>query len=394
MRYIDNYTNKMLQLSREEKLYIQFIGEREYLYSGWEINQITSHLNNLYYKNEILNTVKSYLREGTRPKNIIIMNDSIKLNNSYSKYNGGYLNLNNEEHLQNFYHLGSPVEYMYNEKIKKMFVLFELTRSLYSNNTESKLKFKKQKVFLKILIEQRDDIPNGKILSNIISDMLRDANSHGLQEDVDISIQIERKVKSLKKFFESWDQIPENKNELNRGIDSKDFKYCFKRLGKPIVCIYDEETHSVKLLCIDMIAMQYFKEDNSRFLETKEIKQNSPLVITVGIAITFLPSLLKLGESVLKFTKTKKEYAKEELSLEQETKMLMKDISDTEELIKRNEEIISSHTEILNQEIFQADSQPDKEIDATIEKIDAMNTEMTLKFKDILQSKDIKVKGV
>lgn len=391
MKYIDNYTNELLRLSRNEKLYIQFIGEREYLYSGWEINQITSHLNNFYYKNEIINTIKSYLREGMQPNNIIIMNDSIKLNNSYFKYDGGYLNLNDIEHLENFYHLGSPVAFMNNEGIKKIFILFELVRSLYSNKKETTLSFKNQKIFLKSLIEQRSNISNGKILSDIIYNMLKDANKHEIQGNVDISVQIEQKVNSLKKFFKSWDQITEN--ESIRHNDLKDFKYYFKRLGKPIVCIYDEETHSIKVLCIDMIAMQYFNEDNSRLLETKEIKQNSPLIITVGIALTFLPSLLKLGESVLKFTSTRKKYDEEELLLDQEADIVKKELSKTEELILRNKSLIASNAKILKQDTFLAASKDD-EINVAMQKIDALNNEMTLKFHDILESKDVKVRGV
>lgn len=392
MKYIDNYTNEMLQLRRDEKLYVQFMGEREYLYSGWEINQITSQLNNLYYKNEIVNTIKSYLKEGAQANSIIIMNDSIKLNNSYSKYEGGYLNLNDDEHLQNFYHLGSPVAFMNNEKVKRIYILFELVRSLYSNNKDSNLKFKNQKKFLKSLIENRNNFTSGELLSNFIYNMLKDVNKYEIQEDADIAMLIDRKIKSLKNFFNSWNQTFEN--DYNTRKDSKDFKYYFRRLGKPIVCIYDEDTHSIKLLCIDMIAMQYFKEDNSRLLETKEIKQNSPLIITVGIAMTFLPSLLKLGENVWRFTKTKKEYDEEELSLDQEAETTSRELSETEELILRNKNLISANPKILDQDIFLTGSTNDEKVDVSLKKVEDMNSEMISKFRDTLQSKDVKVTGI
>lgn len=67
---MDKYTEVIKTKTREDKLELTLVGNREYLYSGWEINQVMNRINNGYYKSELINTIKSKLNLGIDPKNI------------------------------------------------------------------------------------------------------------------------------------------------------------------------------------------------------------------------------------------------------------------------------------------------------------------------------------
>lgn len=389
----DKYTQLMLQRDRKDKIEIKFIGEREYLYSGWEINQITSHLNNLYYKNEIINTMKSSLNMGVKPENIIIMNESIKLNIAYKKYEEGILNLNEESDLLNFYFLGSPISYYSNSMVYKMHVLFEMVRDLYKSTNQTKVNSISRKYLLNLLINKQEVIPNGEALKNLIKTMLIDINKENLEKDSSILSDIQKKVDRLEKHYQLWNDVNKKDKYGNGNIDIKEtkevltsFEYIFKRYEKPIVCIYDDESNSIEILCIDMIAMKHFKENNARLLETKEIKQNSPLMICVGIAIGFLPTLLKFGESVNNAHKTRKIYIEEEKGQQEEAERVQKEKEESEALLKNNEEILNS---INNATSF--DSIKDKR--ETIVAIEDLGDEIRVNFESLLEKKKISING-
>lgn len=392
----DKYTQLMLQRDRKDKLEIKFIGEREYLYSGWEINQITSHLNNLYYKNEIINTIKSSLNIGIKPENIIIMNESIKLNTAYTKYEEGTLNLNEESDLLNFYFLGSPISFYPNSKVYKMHILFEMVRDLYSSTNQTKVNSVSRRYLLNLLINKQEIIPNGEALKDLIKKLLIDFNKENLEEDSSILSDIQKKVDKLEKHYQLWDDVNKEGKEENKNVDIKgtkeistNFEYTFKRYEKPIVCIYNEDSNSIDILCIDMIAMKYFKEKNARLLETKEIKQNSPLMISIGIAIGFLPTLLKLGESVNSARKSKKKYIEEEKNLQEEADRVKKEREESEEIVKKNEEILNSLNDATS-----IDSIEDKmDVIVAIEAVDNLGDEIRGNFGNLLEKKEISING-
>lgn len=52
----DNYTDYVNSQFSKKQITIQGNKDHEYLYSGWEINRITDNINNIYYKNEIINS--------------------------------------------------------------------------------------------------------------------------------------------------------------------------------------------------------------------------------------------------------------------------------------------------------------------------------------------------
>lgn len=117
------------------KINVRFESHRDYLYSGWEINQISNSLNNVYYKNELINTLKALLLNGTSPKDIYILNSSVKIGQEYNFIKSGRLDLSRSQGVINLYYMGSPIPLIPNGDILKLHYTFEIFRVFIKNVT-------------------------------------------------------------------------------------------------------------------------------------------------------------------------------------------------------------------------------------------------------------------
>jgi tetrahydromethanopterin S-methyltransferase subunit F len=389
----DKYTELILKKERKDKIEISFVGEREYLYSGWEINQITSHINNVYYKNELINTLKSRLNSGVNPSHIIIMDESIKLNNTYEKYKNGVLNLSDEIDLIEYYYLGSPIPLEPNTQIYKMNILFDLARGLYSSTVNTKVTPISRKFLVHTLMQTQKNIETSEKLKKLLYKMLVTTNQETIMKDKTINNSIQKIIEKQKKHYRLWDEVNAHESDINTFAEKEDlikkFHYTFKRFEKPILCIYNEKDNAIELLCVDMIVRSYFKEKNARLLETKEIKQNSPLIITIGIAIGFLPTIIMLGESLNNARKTKKNYSEQFLQIKQEEEKIIQEKKDSEDRIEKNKAILASIKEV-NESISSDNSSKSNELVA-IEVVTEMEEEVTTSLEKLLIRKDIKI---
>lgn len=382
----DNYTKLIKEMKRTDKVEISFIGEREYLYSGWEINQITSHLNNYYYKHELVNTIKSYLRSGVKPQNIFVMNNSVKISNAYTKYEEGKLNLDDESDLLNFYYLGSPVAYKNNPRLQFIYSSFELTRRIVSMiDSYSSISINKSGVVFE-LIKNQNEISSEAKLRELILNLLTIKKVDSKKNELD------EIIKKLKKLYITWEEILKkyNSNDDILNEEQNDFIYIFKRYDKPIVCVYNEDNNSIEILCIDMIAMKFFDENNARLLETKEIKQNSPLIITIGIAVTFLPSIIKVAESLISSGKTKRELIKQENKLDNEIENYEKKIGELEKKIDENNRILQS---ISDDNIIQNNNDKPEIVESLID-INNLDSELQDRVISVFKEKKLVISYV
>lgn len=343
---MDAYTELVKSKSREDKFHLVIKGERQYLYSGWEINQITSRLNNSYYKRELLNTVMSMLSSGTKPENIYILNDTIKLNNSYEKIKSGFLDLKKSKDLLELFYLGSPIPLIPKKHTYKMFYIFEICRIINSKIEGSKIIPVSKEKLLYSLVRKMDTFKKSDDIKKEIRNSLIKNNQDVLKKDPKVLIKIDKKVDSPVFFYKRWDELIaddgiddliendsvdnylDNNNRISRFFNT------FKNHEKPILCEYNEKTQTIQILCIDMIVRSYFKEENPRLLETKQISQNSPLMISIGIGLGFLPSIVKLCEVFYHANSTKKEKIKEVEEINKKIKLDEEEIHEQEAVIK------------------------------------------------------------
>ncbi|MBG9692331.1 hypothetical protein ABD91_16040 [Lysinibacillus sphaericus] len=342
---MNKYSENILSKSREDKYELVIKGNREFLYSGWEINQITTHLNNSYYKNELINTIKSELLNGTNPENIWILNESIKLNNTYENIKSGLLNLNLENDIIQLYYLGSPIPLIPHKDTYKIFYIFELLRIIYTMSNSNKLTPINRKESLKKLITGRNTFNNSNDLRIAVKELLIDSNEDKLKKDSSLLQNIEKITNANLRVFRYWDELIEEDNFddiiINDAITDNitkeyiyRFKNTFKSFEKPIVCVYKPEINQIEITCIDMIARSYFNEGNARLLETKSISQNSPLLIYVGISMGFLPALMRLTEATSITRNTRRELVATIDEIDNNAEILGRQIEENDRIIQ------------------------------------------------------------
>lgn len=100
---------------------------REKELSPWEISNFVSNFNTYYYQSEVINTIAIALSNKIAPEDIIIFDESFKLNQLHSKL--FYLSTEDED-LKNLYHIGNPVSLFPSEEFYVMNLLFRYFRKL------------------------------------------------------------------------------------------------------------------------------------------------------------------------------------------------------------------------------------------------------------------------
>ncbi|PFV93062.1 hypothetical protein COL08_22990 [Priestia megaterium] len=314
---MDLYT-EIMKSNSLNKITVNLKSHRDYLYSGWEINQIGNSLNNVYYKNELINTLKALLLNGTDPEDIYILNQSVKIGKSYNFIKDGRLNLRSSRDIALLYYLGSPIPLVPNKDPLKIYNIFEIYRFLYKKCNSLGLNPPNRRYTLHELLENKSDIINAKLLKEYLKEKVYECNSTSETKEVDEKIlklfnSLDNSLKSFDSLFndiELLDTFNEKySSSIGEGLDvekykslNKYFNFFFKtfnKLDRPFVCVYKREEQQLDVLCTDLISIKNFTEDNYRFFETKNISQNSPLTIAICIGLGFAPSLFKVGEALL-----------------------------------------------------------------------------------------------
>lgn len=334
---MDLYTEKIENSDSLNKITVRFQSHRDYLYSGWEINQISNTLNNVYYKNELINTLKSLLLNGTDPKDIYILNSSVKVGYKYSLIKDGNMNLKKSRDIINLYYMGSPIPLFPSEDTLKIYYIFEIFRLLYKKCKSLGLTPPNRRNTIHNLVENRTDIINANLLKEYLNAKIYENNS--LLETKELDEKVKRVFNTLDNSLKHFDNLfsdlelldefskqyseniedglkLEEYNVLNKYFNS--FKKNFNKLDRPFICVHKKEEQQLFILCTDLISVENFTEDNYRFYETKNISQNSPLTIAICIGIGFAPSLLKIGEALLSARKTVVKAKEEDLKLKEE----------------------------------------------------------------------------
>ncbi|PGO53736.1 coiled-coil domain-containing protein [Priestia megaterium] len=416
---MDLYTEKMKSNSFK-KITVNFKSHREFLYSGWEINQIANSLNNVYYKNELINTLKSLLSNGTNPEDIYILNSSVKVGKKYNFLKNGHMSLKRSQDVTNLYYMGSPIPLIPNADILKIYYIFEIFRLLYKKCNSLGLTPPKRRYNLHNLFEYRDNITNAKSLKEYLKNEVYNCNSLLETKELDekarkLFSSLENSLKSFDNLFSDFELLNEfNKkysSDIVEGLSLEKytslnryftfFKRTFDRLERPFICVYKREEQQLYILCTDLISIKNFTEDNYRFFETKNISQNSPLTIAICIGLGFAPSLFKVGESLLSARKTilgakkdllksKKEIAEIESKIAQkneELDSLQKEIDDMKKVMAEIEsnttknEVINKAKEVLINE--GRNNSFANHIIESLEERNNKNLEQTLQEKDL-----------
>ncbi|MES9665786.1 hypothetical protein [Bacillus nitratireducens] len=306
---------------------IQLKRDENKLLSSWQISAFIECLSRSYYKNELLNTIESFIRKGGDVENIFIMDESFKLNKKFKGLNT--LNLRNKVDAKTLFHIGKPIGMFPNERIIKISFLFEIFKKMnetlgsfkiaglskdylseliyYAVNNKFTIEAIKVKVLdlVKIGINEQiqKDKKNIKMDQKKLEDVLEDSLSYPfskylkIESDfVNISIV---KVDILNNNINNMDKIP---SELLSYFNK--FKLVFDKLVRPVVGIYNPDNDIVEILCSDFIDKTSYDEQNKRFLDIRSVSRNSPLSVCAILGVGGLTLLskyitVKLDEKLL-----------------------------------------------------------------------------------------------
>lgn len=323
---IDKYTNYIKEKNNEEKLSITLKSNRDDLYSGWEINNITSTINNTYYKGELLNTIASVINTGINPQNIYVLSESFSIKQLYQNLEDGEINLSDEDGITTLYHLGNPTPLYPEKKIMLLSKVFQVYSKMYSYAKRNDIEFPKKQSFLNYmydkLIIENEDIDLQKLIQSELQILNLQSTTVEIQkkdekDKKEMENKIRRMISFLKDDFKTYNNlrqliiIPEiiDENILNNKDNFHKyftFTSTFNRLERPIVCVYDEENKKIRILCYDLIVRSQHNEENYRFLKTRSISQNSPMIINILLGVGYGTFLLNyIDRMILLYTAEK-----------------------------------------------------------------------------------------
>lgn len=294
----------------KEKIKINIKGQKKYLYSTRQITQIIDTISETHYKNEVLREIV-YSSDDTKNdiKNVIILNESAKINQKYNDIKEEDFQIDSSNLLQ-IYHKGNPYSLIIDKKIMLMNVTFKIFKELYQhyreNNNKMSIDTKE-----KLLFELYKIITCEKYSESSIDKFLKQNSSYGKKKIKSIKKQVENTVKLYDKYeiYKSLDSKQKKDDEKYSDVRriEKKFLKNFNSLSKPIIYI-EKDSNSWKMLGVRMIKEKYFSHSNPKFVDVNKVEQNSPLVIVLAVSSTFVPVLLKLSKTLCESNSKKKEY--------------------------------------------------------------------------------------
>ena len=363
---MDAYNKVVVESDYRVNLEMKRDGEK--LLSSWQISAFIENLSRSYYKNELLNTIESYINKGTDLENIFIIDESFKLNNIYK--NLGILNLRNERDAKTLYHLGKPIGMLPNEKLIKINCVFEIFRKVNEILSEYKVKgLNKEKlsglitfsispnttmIAIKEKIislanenlnqssqeevrnnEQNKKIDQKKLANSIESSTVQVMSSYQKMESDFISLAI-TKESILANDIKDINETPSN---ITGYFNT--FKSTFDNLIRPIIGIYNPNDNSVEIICRDFIDKTLYVEENKRFLDIKSISRNSPLAVCVVLGVGGLTFLSRHITVALDERLLQKQQAESAVNISEEHEIadLMSEIKQAIEERENNKEI-------------------------------------------------------
>lgn len=329
----------------KEKVKISIKGQKEYLYSTRQITQIIDTISEKHYKNEILREI-AYSKN---IKNIIILDESVKINQKYNEIVEENFEIDSSNLLQ-IYHKGVPNSLLIDENILLMNTTFKIFRELYQHHSEKDIKMSLE-TKENLLFELYEIITSENNLEKHIYEFFKRNSTYKNAKIV----SIKKKIYNTKKLYSKYKVYRSLKNEDKKKDDEykdirkieKTFLRTFLRLSKPIVFV-QFENGSWKMLGIRMIKEEYFTHSNPKFVDINKVEQNSPLQIVMSVSAPFIPILTKLTIAIYKSYSGKQR--------------LKKNIQDFEKIIEMTEEQYNN-PDLTLEEVKNMDIEINKKID-------------------------------
>ena len=355
----DNYTDYVNSQLSKKQITIQGNKDHEYLYSGWEINRITDNINNIYYKNEIINTVRNLLKTGISPKDIFIFNKSFSVEKKYYHIRTGKIKISAPS-IKQLYYLGLPFSLKPNKQTILMNLFFQGYKEVYTICNDNSVNIPKTGDTLQKLYRDSKSNKINSLIDHILF-IIKECNQLTPTTKMEsVNKKIKNKLANLDKDYKYINALDLKdsdflKNENIKKYDS--FEYFFNKLDRPVVAV--KEGNTVRIICYDFIVKSKYNSSNPRFLETNKVSQNSPLFFLLSLSVTFLPSLVLV-------IKKRKQLKTTQLQNLEESEIASEAIEEEKRLLREEiQELISTEHKIDHQLIQQDFNQFKNEEDHT-----------------------------
>ncbi len=366
--------------------------------SGWQLQEFINNINKGYSKLDLINEISKLLNEGENPENIIIINKSYEINNTYSYLKkANEIDLNKDSMVEKFYNLGRPISMYPNEFIKKIEIIFNLYEKLFSlfrSNKIPTISKRKLKTYINldfndaITLLKRDAEQIIREQENIDSDksenLKRDAN-----ELVKKSIENYKNYRNadikIKEFNElvnkEFKQLNDEEKVLFIDMEKNYYNKFFKALrdvDRPIILKYDEKNNKMSV-----VKKEYMLNDieSNNFLDYKDYSHNSPFVVTIIAGIIIIPilALLYKGIKQEKLNEEKeKELELQEEKLNNEMRSIIMQLAESEEL----NQVKQVQNNFLKNKLLDADERVKKHTITTLKQKGVMNNNIVINFAE------------
>lgn len=265
--------------------------------SPWEIGNLVDNLSSYYYKMELLNVISQAISNDVSPKNIFILDESFKLNQSYSNLDTMSIS---DTQIKNLYSIGLPISLYSNKNIFMLHMIFKTFRlcnekiyehkKKYVNRDEisihTKAYFIEQKLDTEVIehivdnaisfMKKRKPVQSSEVEKKVISnlyavkdEMLKELEQYKLDE---------LEMPTVEKMLYNFDSYKDKKELTESTVYRKYYKkflYLINKVSRPVVCIYYDETNQIQILSLGHINKN--KRKNT-FFDVKSISHNSPFL--------------------------------------------------------------------------------------------------------------------
>lgn len=376
-------TNKKIVLSLRQ------INEK--VLSPWQISNFVSNFNTYYYKSEVVHTIGIALTEGINPENIIIFDESFKIDRQYSKLS--YLSTIDKD-LKNLYYLGKPISLFPKTEILVMNLLFKYFRKvnefLYQTMDAKPLNSDLLNLYYKTFID--------KSFYSMLELMKKDVKNTLKKAKIEKSETLKfeelwkeylESYKTIEKDLPTIDKIKEHlkNNELDK-INFKDalfikyFKGFYKyisRTQRPVIGVYNDN-HIITILCRAHINKE---EANVVTMSLKSITHNSPIagVFEAGATVYKTINSENREEQLhkLKLEQEQLKVEKEKINLE----LMKKDLEFKERQIQNQElDYQIKKLELIEKKISVIEKINNAEIEGSLE-INIPNPYLKIQIQDL-----------
>lgn len=372
--------------------------------SGWQLQEFMYNINKGYTKLDLINEISRLINEGENPENIIIINKSYDINNSYSYFRKSQeYDLGKSKVVEKLYNLGRPISMFPNRKIKKIEIIFNLYENLYTlfrANNINRIPKKELKRYVELSFY--DAIKEIKEDANSIIDSLKFVNTN---KPVEIKEKLNKYLEKARLDYDNFIEDQNNINKFNSIIDKEliqltndekslhidmDQKYynrfyrCLKKVDRPIILIYNNINNTLRL-----VKKEYMLNDveSENFLDYKDYSHNSPFVITIaaGSMIAIIVLLLYKGSKQEKLNmEQKQKNDSKEKDIDNDIEDLIHTLSNSPEL----NQVKNIENKFINHKLNDLNEKTKKNLEKTLKQKSVTKGVVSLeKYKEIKKSK-------